>query len=49
MSAQGAREVQKTILQITVFFQFVNDISDKLAGAQIVKEIGEQIFAFFAS
>ncbi len=41
--------MQKTILQITVFFQTVNDLSDKWAGAQIVKEIAEQVFAFFAS
>lgn len=41
--------MQKTILQITVFFQTINDLSDKLAGAQILKELAEQVFAFFAS
>lgn len=41
--------MQKMILQATVFCQFANEISDKLAGAQIVKELIEQAVAFFAS
>lgn len=42
-------QTNKTILQVTVFFQAVNDIADKLAGAEIVKEIAEQVCAFFAT
>lgn len=41
--------MQKTILQATVFCQFVNDAADKWAGAQIVRELAEQVFAFFSS
>lgn len=41
--------MKKTILQLAVFLKFTNDIADKWSGAQIVKEIAEQVFAFFAS